>query len=75
MIGMSMDPKEVQHLASSLGCQIGSLSLRYLRLQLLGRRKDIKSWNRVLELVTCRLEGWKSRFFLMGGRLVIFHQF
>lgn len=50
-----MDPEEVQVIADLLGCQIGSLSMKYLGLQLGGKRKDIQSWNCVLELIRSRL--------------------
>lgn len=37
LIGVGLDLKEVLNIASSLGCQIGSLPMNYLELQLGGR--------------------------------------
>lgn len=36
LIGVGMDPGEVQHIGSALRCQTASLLMRYLTLQLEG---------------------------------------
>lgn len=68
LIGVGLDQVEVQHIASSLGCQIETLPMKYLGLQLGGRGRDVKSWNRVLELFSSRLMSWQSRYLSMGGK-------
>lgn len=66
LVKVEVDLAVVSDIASVLGCQIGSLPIKYLGLQLGGRRRDIQSWNRVLELVQVRLESCQSRFLSLG---------
>lgn len=51
LIGVGMVIEELQSIVSSLCCQVGSLTMRYLGLQLGGKHRDIQSWNRLLDLV------------------------
>lgn len=73
LISVGLGSLEVQHIVCTLGCQSGSLPMKYLGLQLGARRRDTQRWNRVVGLVRSRLESWKSRYLLMGGRLVLIH--
>lgn len=41
LIGVGMTSEKVHHIASSLGCQVGTLPMRYLGLQLWGRHRDV----------------------------------
>lgn len=50
---------------------MGSLLMKYLCLQLEVRKRDMKSWNQVLELVSFRLVSWQPKFLSLGGQVVL----
>lgn len=43
LVGVGTDQEEAHRLASLLGCQVGTLPMKYLGLQLGGRKRDIQS--------------------------------
>lgn len=47
LVRVGVDTVVVNDTASVLGCQVGSLLMKYLGLQFGGIRRDIWSWNRV----------------------------
>lgn len=71
LVGVGTYPEKVQLIAFVLECQMASLPMRYLGLQLGGRLKDIQSWSHVMDLVRSKLESCQSRFLLMGGWVVL----
>lgn len=58
-------------LAASLGCSVGSLPTTYFGLPLRASHKNSAIWNPVVSRIQKRLAGWKGSFLSKGGRLVL----
>jgi hypothetical protein len=62
----------VEGLASILGCGVSSLPLKYLGLSLGTSYKAKSIWHSVIEMIECRLSGWKKNMYLSkGGRVTL----
>lgn len=61
----------IDSLAWILGCKIGYLPMFYLELPLRAKFKSKEVWNLVIERITLRLESWKAKLLLKGGRLTL----
>ncbi|XP_041001677.1 uncharacterized protein LOC121247381 [Juglans microcarpa x Juglans regia] len=58
---------DVEILATTLGCKISSLPMKYLGLPLGASFKSERIWNDEVERVECRLVAWKRLYLLKGG--------
>lgn len=58
-------------IASELGCQVGTLSLKYLGLPFGGRSLSCADWNQVMDVFWSKLSMWKVRHLFMGGCLTL----
>lgn len=63
--------ENLQVLADILGCQLDSLSTKYLGLPLGAKNKELEVWNAVLERSEKILPRWKSQYLSLGGRLTL----
>ncbi|XP_041019121.1 uncharacterized protein LOC121261047 [Juglans microcarpa x Juglans regia] len=62
---------DVEIFASTIGCKISSLLMKYLGLPLGASFKSERIWNDVVERVECRLAAWKRLYLSKGGRLTL----
>ena len=58
-------------LVAVLGCQQGSLPMKYLSLPLGAKLKDKSIWNPILEKMERKLAGWKKLYLSKGGRVAL----
>ena len=58
-------------LVAVLGCQQGSLPMKYLSLPLGAKLKDKSIWNPILEKMERKLAGWKKLYLSKGGRVTL----
>ena len=58
-------------LVAVLGCQQGSLPMKYLSLPLGAKFKDKSIWNPILEKMERKLAGWKKLYLSKGGRVAL----
>lgn len=70
-LGVGQDTPLASQLASELGCQVGSLPMKYLGLPLGGRIINCLNWNHVVESFHSKLSLWMMRHLSLGGRLTV----
>ena len=58
-------------LLNVLGCQQGTLPMKYLGLPLGAKFKDKTIWNPILEKMERRLTSWKCLYLSRGGRVTL----
>ena len=58
-------------LVAVLGCNQGSLPMKYLGLPLGAKFKDKAIWNPILEKMERKLAGWKKLYLSKGGRVTL----
>ena len=58
-------------LVGLLGCRHSSLPLKYLRLPLGAKFKELSIWNPILEKMEQRLAGWKRLYLSKGGKVTL----
>jgi hypothetical protein len=63
--------RDVEELASIIGCVVALLPLKYLGLPLGAKYKDSHMWNSIIEKMENRLSGWKRLYLSKGGRLTL----
>ena len=61
----------IEMLANSLDCQVGSLPLAYLGMPLGASYKAVSVWDPILEKMERRLTGWRKLYLSKGGRLTL----
>uniref|UniRef100_A0A2N9IL89 Reverse transcriptase zinc-binding domain-containing protein n=1 Tax=Fagus sylvatica TaxID=28930 RepID=A0A2N9IL89_FAGSY len=61
----------IEMLADSLDCRVGSLPLAYLGMPLGASYKAVSVWDPILEKMERRLAGWKKLYLSKGGRLTL----
>ncbi|KAF5458832.1 hypothetical protein F2P56_022833, partial [Juglans regia] len=62
---------DVEILATTLGCKITSLPMKYLGLPLGASFKSVRIWNDVIERVESKLAASKRLYLSKGGRLTL----
>ena len=63
--------RNMESLVAVLGCNQGSLPMKYLGLPLEAQFKDKSMWNPILEKMERRLAGWKKLYLSKGGRVTL----
>jgi hypothetical protein len=53
------------------GCQSGSCPFKYLGIPMHYRKSSNKDWKMVEKRIEKRLSGWKGKYLLVGGQLVL----
>ncbi|GJX37277.1 putative RNA-directed DNA polymerase, eukaryota, reverse transcriptase zinc-binding domain protein, partial [Tanacetum coccineum] len=69
--GVGVLADEVEVIASSLGCDHGSIPFMYLGLPAGKRMRFSDGWNVVVNRFRDRLSSWKSKSLSIGGRLTL----
>lgn len=54
--------------ASRIGCKVGKLPFRYLKLPLRAKKNSKKMWRPIVKFES-RLVGWKMRLLSIGGQV------
>ncbi|KAJ1698015.1 hypothetical protein LUZ63_006527 [Rhynchospora breviuscula] len=70
-VPFSIDESAHQHIASILRCQSKDLPITYLGLPLSIRRPKKIHFQPLIDAFQRKLDGWKSRFLSVGGRLTL----
>ena len=65
------DVGNLNALAHTLCCKVGTLPMRCLGMPLGANYKDASIWNPIIEKMEKRLFGWKRLYLLKGGRLTL----
>ena len=63
--------RNMEILVAVLGCNQGSLPMKYLGLPLGAKFKDKSIWNPILEKMERKLAGWKKLYLSKGGRVTL----
>ena len=58
-------------LARTLCCKVGTLPMRYLGMPLRAQYKDSSIWNPIIEKIEKRSPGWKRLYLSKGSRLTL----
>ena len=66
------DVGNLNALARTLCCNVGTLPMRYLGMPLGAHYKDSSIWNLIIEKMEKRLSGWKRPYLSKCGRLTFF---
>ncbi|CAN4110034.1 unnamed protein product [Withania somnifera] len=61
----------MNHLASILGGEVGTLPTTYLEMPLGAKCKSIDIWNNVMEKCEKKLARWKTQYLSLGWRLTL----
>ena len=61
----------MDYLVDILGCHLGSLPMKYLRLPIGAAYKEKAIWNPILEKEEKRLAGWKRLYLFKGGSVTL----
>ncbi|KAK9067117.1 hypothetical protein SSX86_014442 [Deinandra increscens subsp. villosa] len=62
---------EVNYVANSLGCSLGTFPFNYLGIPIGGNMNTAKNWKPVFDKFKSRLSRWKSNSLSIGGRLTL----
>ena len=65
------DVGNLNALARTLCCKVGTLPLRYMGMPLEAHYKDSSTWNPIIEKMENRLSGWKRLYLSTCGRLTL----
>ena len=65
------DVGNLNALAHTLCCKVGTMPMRYLGIPLGAHYKDASIWNPIIEKMEKRLFGWKRLYLSKGGRLTL----
>ena len=65
------DVRNLNALARTLCCKVGTLPMRYLRIPLGAHYKDASIWNPIIEKMEKMLFGWKRLYLSKGGKLTL----
>ncbi|XP_071713069.1 uncharacterized protein [Rutidosis leptorrhynchoides] len=68
LFGVGVDKKDVEYMANTFGCMVGSFPFTYLGLPIGANMKKSGSWKPVIEKFEKRLSNWKARALSFGGR-------
>ncbi|GKB02539.1 RNA-directed DNA polymerase, eukaryota [Tanacetum coccineum] len=71
LYGVGVSRLDVEVVASSLGCDHGSLPFIYLGLPVGSKMNRVVGWNEVVNRVRVRLSSWKAKALSIGGRLTL----
>ena len=64
------DIRNLNGLARTLRCKVGTLPMRYLDMPLRAHYEDSSIWNPIIEKMEKRLTGWKRLFLLKKAGLL-----
>ena len=65
------DVGNLNSLACTLCCKVGTLPMRYLGVPLEAHYKDSSIWNPIIEKMEKRLSSWKRLYLEKGGKLTL----
>lgn len=68
---INLSASKGSHLASLLGCQLGSLPFTYLGVLIHWRKPGRSTCDALISKVPRKLSNWRGRFFSLEGRLVL----
>ncbi|GJT23006.1 putative reverse transcriptase domain-containing protein [Tanacetum coccineum] len=71
LYGIGVSRADVDMVASSLGCDHGSLLFLYIGLPVGRKMNKVVSWNEVVNRIRERLASWKAKALSIGGRLTL----
>lgn len=60
LLGIKLGEDEIQELANTIGCSVGSWPIKYLGLLLGGNLLKKEFWAPVIDKINKCLEGWKK---------------
>lgn len=71
LMGINIEPKLLDHMASQLLCKVGSLPFVYLGLPIGGSASRINLWEPVIAKIEKKLASWKGNLLSIGGRVTL----
>ncbi|GKC38993.1 kinase-like domain, beta-lactamase/transpeptidase-like protein [Tanacetum coccineum] len=71
LYGIGVTERELSEMASWMGCGVGDYPFTYLGLPIDENMRRINAWNLVVEKFKSRLDNWKAKTMLFGGRLTL----
>ncbi|GJZ63745.1 putative RNA-directed DNA polymerase, eukaryota, reverse transcriptase zinc-binding domain protein, partial [Tanacetum coccineum] len=71
LYGVGVSRMDVEAVASSFGCEYGSLPFIYLGLPVGSKMNRVAGWNVIVKRIKERLSSWKAKTLSIGGRLTL----
>ncbi|GKC33644.1 putative RNA-directed DNA polymerase, eukaryota, reverse transcriptase zinc-binding domain protein [Tanacetum coccineum] len=71
LYGVGVSRMDVEAVASSFGCEYGSLPFIYLGLLVGSKMNRVAGWNVIVKRIKERLSSWKAKTLSIGGRLTL----
>ncbi|GJY14964.1 hypothetical protein Tco_0385386 [Tanacetum coccineum] len=71
LYGINIDQTQLQQYAQLMGCCVGNFLFEYLGVPIGINLRRISAWHKVIDKFKLKLTGWRGRFLLMAGRIVL----